>query len=466
MLHIIIKHEILNNFMNVRFVILVVLCVVLIPLGIYVNMKDYTNRLTDYHKLVEEYQEELKKSMDVREIRPKGFRRPSSLSILVKGLENSLPKYFICSKSEGLQFLGGSTTEESDIISSLFEKFDFLFIVKVILSMFVFLFTFDAISGEKERGTLRLILSNPVPRSILLLGKLIGGVFTFLVPFVIGCIMGLVLLITSQLNIKGPLLIRMMLMAGVSFLYITVCFNLGIFVSSRTKTPLNSILVLSLIWIAMVHVIPTLGGLVAQAVYPVKSPERLYIEKLLITKSIQQKKSELLKEMRPHIGKPGYMAEYKSYIKLRKPIVQKLEKERKFLIANLEENYRKKKRHQEVISLSISRLSPASCFSYLMSELADTGVRKRERFYTAAKNYYEVVEREVFDKFWTDVFADGYKIMGWEPVDKDKIPHFKLPEQTLTELYEAIWLDLLLLVIFNLLYFLSALSSLLNYDVR
>ena len=45
---------------------------------------------------------------------------------------------------------------------------DWVFIITYLLSFIPFLFTFDAISGERERGTLRLCFANSISRSALL----------------------------------------------------------------------------------------------------------------------------------------------------------------------------------------------------------------------------------------------------------------------------------------------------------
>ena len=52
---------------------------------------------------------------------------------------------------------------ESNPVFSVFGALDLTFIVKIVLSLFAILFTYDAIVGEKERGTLKLTLSNRVP---------------------------------------------------------------------------------------------------------------------------------------------------------------------------------------------------------------------------------------------------------------------------------------------------------------
>jgi len=70
---------------------------------------------------------------------------------------------------------------ESNPVFSIFGALDLTFIVKIILSLFAILFTYDAIVGEKEKGTLKLTLSNNVPRDRLILGKVIGGFISLLI---------------------------------------------------------------------------------------------------------------------------------------------------------------------------------------------------------------------------------------------------------------------------------------------
>ena len=67
-------------------------------------------------------------------------------------------------------------------VFAIFGSLDLAFIVKVVLSLFAILLTFDAICGEREGGTLKLVLSNAVPRDRVILGKLVGGFLALVVP--------------------------------------------------------------------------------------------------------------------------------------------------------------------------------------------------------------------------------------------------------------------------------------------
>ena len=62
-------------------------------------------------------------------------------------------------------------------------KIDWGFVTAVLLSFMGILFTFDAISGEQERGTLRLMLANSISRNTVICGKFLGAFFSISIPF-------------------------------------------------------------------------------------------------------------------------------------------------------------------------------------------------------------------------------------------------------------------------------------------
>ena len=56
-------------------------------------------------------------------------------------------------------------------IFAFFPAPDFVYVVKVILSLVALLFGFDQVSRERESGVLRLMLSNPVSRGTVFSGS-------------------------------------------------------------------------------------------------------------------------------------------------------------------------------------------------------------------------------------------------------------------------------------------------------
>ena len=71
-------------------------------------------------------------------------------------------------------------------------ELDWAFIIKIVLSLYVILLGFEAISGERERGTLRLVLSNPVGRVKLLTAKYAAIIASAAVPLLVGLLISLI----------------------------------------------------------------------------------------------------------------------------------------------------------------------------------------------------------------------------------------------------------------------------------
>ena len=59
------------------------------------------------------------------------------------------------------------------------------FIFEVVLSLMALIFAYDALAGERERGTLRLVLTNAISRGHILLAKYISAMTCLLVPLII-----------------------------------------------------------------------------------------------------------------------------------------------------------------------------------------------------------------------------------------------------------------------------------------
>lgn len=79
------KKEIQDYLISIRFVILLALCILLIPLSLYVNLETYKRWSADYNEQV--------KSETTRgprgQVGPSGLRPPSALSVFANGVETS-----------------------------------------------------------------------------------------------------------------------------------------------------------------------------------------------------------------------------------------------------------------------------------------------------------------------------------------------------------------------------------------
>lgn len=130
-------------------------------------------------------------------------------------------------------------------------------IVGAVLAIFL---GFDTFSGEKENGTMKLLLSRPLYRDQLITGKLLGG----------GLVIGLLLIFTLFFNT-----VLFSLVSGLSpgigeisrlitFIFIAFCYMMSfyiatMFVSIKTSDRSFGFLVMLILWVTVSFVIPQLA---------------------------------------------------------------------------------------------------------------------------------------------------------------------------------------------------------------
>jgi len=110
---------------------------------------------------------------------------------------------------------------DSSPMQALFPLMDWLFIVGMVMSLLALVFSYDAICGEREDGTLKLVVSYPVSRSVVLLSKWAGGFVSLLLPFVTAWLAGLhIVNINPNIHLGGKDFGIIGLVFLVSLLYI------------------------------------------------------------------------------------------------------------------------------------------------------------------------------------------------------------------------------------------------------
>ena len=248
MLMTLIQKEIMHHILSARFVALLLMCVLLIPLNLHINYHHYLKRQIDYQEqetledenaLKDENSEKLEGmsikfelATDTNLEASKLILKPTPLSVFATGLESALPSYLGMTRN-------GITRGEASLstapIAFLLGHLDFVFVVSTVFSLLALLFTFDAVAGEREAGTLRITLANALPRDIFLWSKLIGGYFVFILPFLISVIIGLLVLVLQGFPLsESDIFLRILCLICASLLYIAVFFcgrsgNLNLF---------------------------------------------------------------------------------------------------------------------------------------------------------------------------------------------------------------------------------------------
>ena len=194
MLRTLIRKEVHESLLSFRFLFGALLCLVLIPLGIFISSREYEQKRVDYQEALRLYTERTQGQV-YSNMEAVGFRPPSVLSVLSLGLEPFLPSK-VTTSPDG-DFRAEKDVEVGNPDSLLFGKVDLLFNIGFVISLLGLIFTFNSVSGEKESSALRLIMANSVPRWQIIVAKMIGNYLVLVIPFVLSLVIGVLILSLS-----------------------------------------------------------------------------------------------------------------------------------------------------------------------------------------------------------------------------------------------------------------------------
>ena len=144
---------------------------------------------------------------------------------------------------------GGEPFRRGAACWRVFRFVDLEFTFQVVLSLLAILFAFDAVCGERERGTLRLTFSQAVPRATYIMGKIVGALLALTVPLLIPLAAGGLLLVVMQVPMTGEdwLLLGLVVLSGM--LYIGAILGLSVLVSALTRRSSTAFVFLLCLWV-------------------------------------------------------------------------------------------------------------------------------------------------------------------------------------------------------------------------
>ena len=449
MLTTLIQKEMMHHILSVRFVALLVMCLLLVPLTLHINYRNYLQNQVNY-------QESLKLSTAESEEKPpdapdpdtevsKLFLEPTPLSVFAKGLEESLPSYLGMTRNGVKQ---GSMSLGEAPLSSALGNLDFLFVVSTVFSLLALLFTFDAVAGEREAGTLRITLSNALPRDLFLWGKLIGGYIVFVVPFLVAFLLGLLLLVSQGFPLgESGIFLRVLSLTLVSLLYIGVFFAIGTVISTYLDNSKTALIVVFTIWVLAVLIAPRVGFLTAKLIAPTRAIQSVYMEKTAIRNNLNaEKENEIGGKIIETLGTSiNFNEDIEKIKELRAPIDAEYRQKFQEQVDKVDREYQREKKRQESVGETLSRITPTSSLIYLAMNLAQTGKIKRDTYFQTGTHYYVLLEEEHFSEIRDDQFATIARFTSKSPEPKKLAPPPDMAETSLSETVRHSMVDLLLL---------------------
>ena len=257
MLRTLIRQELLSHLMSARFLAAVMITLLLVVANAVVLLEDYERRLVRYSQQENTHRQKVEEAKTYSTLKLSVERPPNPLSLFSAGLDKRLGSTFDIYYGLVPMISDGSARSLDNAFLNLFSKIDLVLIFQVVLSLMALLFAYDAIAGDWENGTLRLVISHPVRRGTILLAKYIGAMVCLLLPVLMSLLMVLILLSTvGSIQLGGADFLRIGGIVLTTTIYLSVFYLIGLLISTATRRTATSLMLCMFLWVALVLVYP------------------------------------------------------------------------------------------------------------------------------------------------------------------------------------------------------------------
>ena len=422
MFWIIVTREVRDGFKSYTYLSALALLTLIIPLSAYRQGQYYQEMVADY---------EARQTIHNVENSPNAITVAKPVPPMLpffNGVYDRLPGEMTLRIDSVLRETPG---EDLKPLDWLFPKTDLSVILGVLMTLMAILLVHDAVVGEREQGTLMLILSGPVPRYTVLIAKIIGVV----VLMVSSLIYSVALYVTIVAGFSGGAFsftpercLEITIFTGLAFLTILLFIALGFVVSTMTKSSTNSLAVYVSAWVVLVMVWPSLASYLSLSLKPVQA--RQATQRDLLNKEVELIREELAehKKQAESLAMQGADVEsaWQKYLQLRREWIEKKRAE----IGQMAEEQKRRAGDSHALSSVLLAASPYGAFNGALSHLCATGLRDHELFTGAVERYYseqfvpESLKTLSQEKPWLQ--ASGKS-------DSFEMPPFEMPPRSLAK---------------------------------
>ncbi len=261
MLLTLIRRELLDNLMTFRFAAAVFITLLLVVANTVVLLKDYEQRLAAYNTATTESRQRLEKEKVYARYAKKlvVHRPPNPLSIFNLGLDRQVGNKINIYHAFVPTIWDAEKHGSDNPFLNLFNSIDIASIFQGTLSLLALIFAYDALAGERERGTLRLVLTHPIRRGYILFAKYISAMLCLLLPLLISLLLSVILLTTSPaIFLNTGEFLRIGGIVLTSFLYLSLFYLIGMGISLMTRRSGTALMLCMFVWGLLVLVYPNL----------------------------------------------------------------------------------------------------------------------------------------------------------------------------------------------------------------
>jgi ABC-2 type transport system permease protein len=395
----------------------------------------------------------------------------SPLSVFDRGVEDYLGQQIVLDAHNSSDPVG-SNAEEDPLLVQI-GGFDLAFVTAFLLPLLVIFLSYDAVCGEKERGTLRWVLSHPISRRTFLLGKWSAHTLLILIAFGIPLAAGIFMVpIMMRIHFHADDLLRLFALLGASLAYLFFFSFCAMWVSSITPRPAASLGTLFIIWVSLVFFLPKLSVFIAEQVHPLPDSVLLHREQAKIREAREAWRSvrfnEVVQELRKKFPEvPEDFAVSAMTQSERVPANWRVDPTGVFatesnaqlneLRHNAIDKVKKQYERQELLAMRGALISPTTSFLNVSMSLAGTDPARHRHF------------KEQVDRFFTNVGAFFNELWSRNIQsfnDWESAPSFQYQEEPPAAVWERLIGGFALLIGFCIAAAAGSILQLNRYDVR
>jgi ABC-type transport system involved in multi-copper enzyme maturation permease subunit len=460
-----IKKELLHSILSYRYLLVFFLFVFMGLVTTAVRTSLYQKAAVEYSKAGHE---QAKLNEMVRYVIQQSAQSiqkpPNPLSIFAAGLEPEMTRSFSIAELGSTPKVGERKLNQPSIQYHL--PLDMVLIINIVCSLLAMLLVFDGVCGEREAGTLKVLLSGPLPRDVIIVSKLVAGLVTIILPLLITWALSIgYAMVAGGIVFSADQLSRLALIVCLSTASIAFYFALGIAVSSWVQRSATALAICLFCWIMFVLAIPNLVPVVVNSFAPIPAQSKILKEREAVFNYVS---NELMPVWRNEAGEE---AKFKTVEALMDSLYRRRDAEVASRTEGMERFYDNLVNRQLVLDQSISRISPASSFLYAVTHIAGTGAPDFIDLISAIGEHRQAIDRvnrAQNDRMQEEMrtHPDVIPFLRKHAYDPSLFPVFRPRNASLDKAVNDCWPDMVLLLGGAVLLFMVSFVGFVRYDPR
>lgn len=265
--------------------------------------------------------------------------------------------------------------------------FDLAFVLVLLLPLVVIALSYDLISGERERGTLALVLSQPVSLATFAFGKTLQRAALVVIVVIALASIAPIVAGARPWSADGPArtAIYLALLVG----YVAFWFAVALAVNAYGRSSAGNALTLVGTWLALVVVVPGLSTVALDAVYP--PPSRVALVNLAReATSAAEAQASAIEGDHGTTERPGVDRSARRFIEVQRELEHEVEP----VLRQFRDQLAAQQRVVDVLRFA----SPAIVLSEGLDEIAGSSVRRHQLFGAQVERYHDALQRFFFTR--------------------------------------------------------------------